>query len=395
MLTNLEVTNYKSIAHANLNFNQETVIVGPNASGKSNLLDAIHFIRDISNDNLDHAITKRHGVNSIRRWSKTRPYNITVAADFYESKENFGKYRISIASKDGNFNVIEEEGSWTSQSPFQRNGEISTFSFRRDLEGNVRFDVPDNPFERAMPTTIAPSESLITLFGSRGLSPLSLFFSTLHHQISSIGAYAIYPNKIREPQSISNLDILNDDGANLASIIRQMRSSSYRSNREALTSSLRQVLPILNEIRIDTAGGFYVPQLQISEPDTQYSHYLNMSKISDGTLRMLGMLTAFYQAKPPLRIALEEPEQMIHPGLLAVLVDAARDYLDSRGPKKQIFLTTHSPTLLDFFEPESIVGARFDNGVSKFSKMTSRQMDIVRQRLFTPGELLVAEGLGV
>ena len=75
MLVRVEITNYKSIANADLSFSSENVIVGQNGVGKSNLLDALHFIRDAIRDGIDQAITRRHGIISIRRWSKTRPFN--------------------------------------------------------------------------------------------------------------------------------------------------------------------------------------------------------------------------------------------------------------------------------------------------------------------------------
>ena len=107
---------------------------------------------------------------------------------------------------------------------------------------------------------------------------------------------------------------------------------------------------------------------------------------------MLGMLTAFYQPHAPARITLEEPEQMIHPGLIPILVEASRDYLDEEDIDRQVIFTTHSPTLLDTFKVEDIIGTRFDDGITTFSRPSKRQLDIVKNRLFTAGELLTSEG---
>lgn len=395
MIERAEIANYKSIAHADLNFGVESVIVGQNGVGKSNLIDSLYFMRDAARDGLDHAVTKRHGVVSIRRWSKTRPYNISIKLDVASSSGN-GSYKFVIASGGGDFTVLEEEGVWTGRHPFtgheKETTDIFTFSFKRNLNKRVVFEIPENPFEKLQGPQVPTSELLMTQFGQVAAGPFSYFFQPLYNEISSFGAYSIYPNKIREPQSISNQEVLFDDGTNLASIIRQMRSTSNRGNRESLTSAIRRVLPIVTEIRIESAGGFYVPVFRVKEGGDGYSHDLNMSQISDGTLRMLGMLTAFYQPKAPTKIALEEPEQMIHPGLLPVLLDAARDYLDV-NPKRQFITTTHSPSFLDLFEPTSVVGAVYENGVSRFFPLSQRQLKIVQDRLYTVGELLTAEGI--
>lgn len=395
MLVRIEVSNYKSIGQTALQLHEQNVIVGPNGSGKSNLLDVIHFLRDAATDGLDHAVTKRHGILSIRRWSKTRPFNIVLKVSF-ESDGNYGDYRVTIASAGEDFSVIDEEGTWFSPPPFRssRDDDLPDrvlHVFKRSADGSTELSLPGSPFEVNPTPTVQKSELLLTQFGPSSASPTSFFFRQLYQEIVSCGAYSIYPNRIREPQTISNSDILADDGTNLASIIRQMRNS--RANREALTSALKQVLPIVREIHVKSAGGFYVPVFRVGETTEGNLHDLNMAQISDGTLRMLGMLTAFYQPKAPVRITLEEPEQMIHPGLLPVLVDAIGDYTFDSTPKRQVIITTHSPNLLDLFPPEAIIGARFEDGVSQFAPISSRQLQIVKERLFSAGDLLVTEGI--
>lgn len=394
MLSFLEVQNFKSIEKCSLNLKQENIIVGPNGVGKSNLLDAILFLKDASTDGLDHAIARRHGINSIRRWSKTRPYNISILMKF-RHKRSYGTYKVVIASSQGDFSVVEEEGSWTDYNPIARPADENTLvtaTFKRDSKNKVSITVPENPFEKSGDRELPPADLFITRTSPASSGLISIFFRGLYSELSSFGAYSIYPNKIREPQSISNAETLAEDGTNLASIVRNMRSTTYRSLREALTSALKEVLPIVSEIRIETAGGFYVPVFRVKDSENGYAHDLNMSQISDGTLRMLGMLTAFYQPKAPTKIALEEPEQMIHPGLLPVLVEASRDYLELGNENRQTFFTTHSPSFLDLFNPNDIIGTRFEDGVSKFNNLTGRQLKIVKDRLFSAGELLLAEG---
>lgn len=395
MLTRVEIDNYKSIGHTDLTFSEETVVVGPNGVGKSNLLDAIHFLRDATVEGLDHAVTKRHGITSIRRWSKTRPYNIILKLHFC-SGEDRGYYRVVISSSGGEFSILEEEAFWHGTNPMrpQADGKPvkEDFRFVRKNGKAPEFDIPNNPFALNYRYTPPQAELAISQMGRSGSSAYSLFFMGLHKELSSCGAYSIYPNRIREPQSISNADVLADDGSNLASIIRQMRSTSHRNSKESLTSAMRQVLPILSEIRIESAGGFFVPVFRVREADKGPSHDLNMSQLSDGTLRMLGMLTAFYQPMAPNRITLEEPEQMIHPGLLPVLIESSKDFL-ALNDDRQTFFTTHSPTFLDFFEVENIISAQNIGGSTTFNAMAPRQIKLVKDRLFTSGELLIAEGI--
>ena len=393
MLTHIEVTNYKSISQTSLSLGKETIIVGQNGVGKSNLLDAIHFVRDALRDGLDQSITKRHGILSIRRWSKTRPYNVGIKLSFQKGEER-GEYRIAISSAGGEVSGIEEEAEWYGREPFpgEKEKPLVTFRFKRNAKGEIKLDLPESPFFPTVRVSVPEYELLLSQASASFYSPIGVYFKSLYNQIVSCGAYSIYPNRIREPQAISNQEVLADDGSNLASIIRQMRSTTFRGQKEQLAVALRQVLPILEQINIVQAGGFYVPVFQVRESNEGHAHNLNMSQISDGTLRMLGMLTSFYQPRAPDRITLEEPEQMVHPGLLSVLVESGRDYLDVRSDR-QVLYTTHSPVFLDLFRPDSIIGASFEDGVTVFSHMSHRQRKIVDERLFTAGALLLAEGI--
>lgn len=388
MLKRAKISHFKSLADVDLTFGQENIIVGPNGSGKSNLIDAIYLVKDAVVDDLDTAITKRHGIDSIRRWSKTRPYNISIELHFDDGKLSNGYYKFVLSSANRGFAIVEEEAEWSTPSPFDENRQIITNSFKRNSRGSIEYKIEKNPFgpipDIKLPSTDLALQKITSAY-------LSFFFAGLHNEISSFSKYSIYPNEIREPQTISAEEVLRDTGSNLTAVIKKM-SGGNRKNRERLLDALQLVLPILKEVRIESAGGFYVPVFRVQEPNQPHAHELNMSQISDGTLRLVGLLVAFYQNSAPLRIAVEEPEQMIHPGLLQILMDAARDYL-ANSNNRQIFLTTHSPTLLDMFDANDIIQVNFEDGISKCSKVSDRQRKIISDRLFSAGELLVAEGL--
>lgn len=384
------ISHYKSVSEAKLSFGKENVIVGPNGVGKSNIVDALYFLRDAAREDLDYAVTKRHGIESVRQWSRTRPYNIGLELQF-SSRSGSGNYKVSISSARGSFKVEEEYGEWTGKLELFGEDKIYSRSFSRTGEGRVkvisnfeRINFPDQ-------FPVGSSELFVSQISNKSASIASLFFSDLAEEITSFAAYAIYPNTIRTPQSVSNEDMLADSGSNLASIIKRMTSHSRRKNRESLVESLRAVLPIIDNIEIRSAGGFYVPVFRVKEPNGDL-HDLNMSQISDGTLRMLGLLSAFYQPNAPLKIALEEPEQMIHPGLLPVLVDAARDYSLSSDRDNQLFLTTHSPNLLDLFDADDIIRAQIKDGVTVCGPILHRQKDLISRSLFSAGEIMIAEG---
>ncbi len=204
-------------------------------------------------------------------------------------------------------------------------------------------------------------------------------------------AYSIVPGDLRRPQEPHHEARLLAAGENLTSILRRMIKAVNPATQELLEeilSSMRLILPQLRSLRVEGLGGHLVPLFEVEEANGEV-HDFNASQISDGTLRMLGLLTALYQPDPPNVIAMEEPEQTLHPGALAILAEAIKDV----SQRQQILVTTHSPHFLDHFEPEQIRAAELVNGVTRIRKISPDQISAVRDHLFTLSELMAIEGL--
>jgi predicted ATPase len=114
--------------------------------------------------------------------------------------------------------------------------------------------------------------------------------------------------------------------------------------------------------------------------------------MSDGTLRVLGLLLAVYQPGQHSVVAIEEPEATVHPAVTELLVQVFMDASNER----QILLTTHSPDILDQKELEdtqirvvSLVQSR-----TQVSPLSDSSRKAIREKLYTPGELLRAGELG-
>ncbi len=398
VITHAQISRYKSVAEANIDFGKINLLVGQNANGKSNIVDALYFVHDAVNEDLDTAIVKRHGIDSIRQWSKHRPYHISIELSI-RNTQGYGKYRLSIASSGGSYKVIEEYGEWTGEDIFDKDEsedqhiskERKTY-FTRNRSGRVSCStIPDMPGRKDRFPELPASDLFATTLSGPYFSIYAILLRPLVEEIRSFVLYSIYPNTLRQPTVVSRLDRLVDDGSNLPSILKII-NNGHKSNKESILDSLRLIMPNLSDIIVKSAGGYYVPIIQVREPSGD-SHQFNMSQISDGTLRVLGILAAFYQPNAPNLIALEEPEQMIHPGILPILSEAAKEFVSANEyASRQVFLTTHSPTMIDLFEPESIIWTRQVEGLTHSGPITARQLKLVKEKLFSAGEIFLAEG---
>ncbi len=106
MITRLHVKNYKGLASVVDSLN---VLVGANGSGKSSLVDVLCFIRDALSSSLDAAISKRHGMSAIRRWSaKGQAFDVTITLDVQASTWQ-GQYELVLGSETRSDYRIKQE----------------------------------------------------------------------------------------------------------------------------------------------------------------------------------------------------------------------------------------------------------------------------------------------
>ena len=195
---------------------------------------------------------------------------------------------------------------------------------------------------------------------------------------------------LRTPQNPTNDERLHSDGSNFASVFRALaRNKAGQQSRIDIIDSVRAVIPTLQDINIQLVGGFLTPVFRVIEADGN-QHEFNVSQMSDGTLRILGLLTALYHPNRPQILALEEPEQTVNPGILLVLADAIK----AMTGRSQVLVTTHSPSLIDHFDISEIYAVSLSDFGTAVTQVAGPQLDAVRKGLFSAGELMVMEGLG-
>ncbi|MCY4475667.1 MAG: AAA family ATPase [Chloroflexi bacterium] len=383
-LTRIWARNFKSIRSLDLELGPLTVLVGPNASGKSNVLDVLRFIKDAFDRDLESAVTSRHGIDAVRMTNPQRGHR-NVEVGFEVTKDEFEmRYGFEISSQEGVYRVEREHGTLVTAA---------------DNSKPVKFEIKDG-----IPVT--PKGFHDDLFNDVkfSTSELSIAFWTLflfrpaerNHSsdeatkfVKSMRFYRLFPDAIREPRRLMNPHLLAEDGQNLASVLREMvkLDSPYL---DEIKTSMAQVVPGLNDLRVDQSGGYLVVKLLRGSSDNGGpGSWFDLSQESDGTVRLLGLLTAFYQDVPNSLIGVEEPELTIHPGALAVLADV----MVEASSRTQVVATTHSPDLIDRLPIESLRVVEMRDGCTEVGPVSQAQSKAVVNGLFTSGELHSMEGL--
>ena len=379
MLTRLRVKNYRSLADIDIEFAPLTVLVGMNGAGKSNVVDVLRFVRDAVGRGLDSAILDRNGMNALRRWSaKGAPYDVQVQLEI-NNPDWSGEYGFTLGSKQRDeYRVKGEKICITINSNEKQDSRHFSFEFRNGKVNKISGDAKHYGYAlKSSPTSLALSSMMF--------SPYHRF----HEFFKTFGFYTIFPDIIRKPQNPANPSPLNERGENLASLLRDLKKRKRPETLEML-KALGKVVEDVNDYSVQQIGGYLVTKLHhVSPGGKNHSPTFPLAQESDGTLRMLGILTALYQVPPRSLIAIEEPELTIHPGALAVLCDV----LMEASLQSQVLITTHSPELISHFPADMLRVVEKVNGSTKVGIIKENQRKAIRDKLFLAGEIMTMEGL--
>jgi len=403
VIKRISASHFRSLATIDLELGAITILVGTNAAGKSNAIDAFRFLRDCIVFGLDDAVNNRGGLNLIRQYSPTRPYTLKLAIEYdclIEDKNYPAEYSISIAGSNDN-PVIEEErakvyrfepdfSSDDDEFVEERTWNVSEVSFRRDKQGQCYLDEKKAKSSKFSSDSLAFSSLFASGFHRFDEDAFCLYEAGIK-ALSEIRFTSIYPNTLRAPTRPDPDKRLKEDCSNWASVIKAMRQTEKgRKAWGRIKEFMSIVLPGFEEITVRTVGGHLSPQFKVKDLKSDRSHFLDPLQLSDGTLRLMGLFLALYQEPKPLLLALEEPELTVHPGLLKLLSEAIHEV----SSQTQLLITSHSPHLLDHFSVDDIrVVDMSEDGCTHIGKVKGEQRETVQEKLMAISEIMAFDGL--
>ena len=361
MITSLRLVNFKNFADETLRVGPFTLIVGANASGKSNIRDAFRFLHGIGRGyTLAEIMGGKYGAGGQMEWVPIRGAPNEVVRFRRSSRPSLGDFAVQIES------VLD--GQRTFYSIVVRFNPRTPEGFRvykeeLEIESTMVYSTVARPGPSHFVIVGEDDKRRISL--SRAQPVLTQLLKprfrtarypqeselAIHASLEGIRFLELSPERMREP-SIPGAATLGDSGQNLPSVLEAICADPERE--DVLTAWLRELTPMdVRDFRFprDPSGRVH---LQILEGK---SRTVSAYSASDGTLRFLGMLAALLGADPAGLYFFEEIDNGIHPARLSLLVDLL-EITTSRGV--QVVATTHSPVLLDLvnhrtFENASVV----------------------------------------
>lgn len=357
----VRLRNFRSIAWCDVELRNPTVLVGPNATGKSNFLDGLQFIRDALDSRLDYALRTRGGLDVVRRKSGGHPTHLTLRIDLTSPESGDASYVFEIAAGSGGAYRVKEE--------------ICMVSFPTPCDFHRRDDEIEFGGFAGQSTLRAPASD--DLFLPRAGEQ----FKHVLDLLLGITVYAFDPVAMRQPQPPEPYEALARDGHNLGSVLRKHPS-------DRVNDYLSAIVPGVERVEGAHTGGYDTFRFKQDVEGQKHPWTFPAASMSDGTLRALAVLVALLtdSAQRPSLVAIEEIEAGLHPAAAGVLWDA----LLEASRCSQVIVSTHSPDLLDRddLEGASLLGVSIQDGRTTVGSPAEVDLQVLREQLCTAGELM-------
>ncbi len=406
MLLRLQVKNFKSLRDVTVLFGPLTCLVGPNGVGKSNVFDAIQFLRALTELDIQSAAqavrTSAGGGFSPKElfWAGNIETPICLMAEMLvprEVSDDFGRPatpattllryelqlryseaagpRLEIASeslvarKASDAKKVlgfahSSEFAKTVVKPTRRLGPlIST-----DGEGgSVRLMLHQDGGSRGQP--IPAGTSPRTVVGGTNAAEYPTVLAA-RREMASWELLHLEPSIMRAPDPLGGPSRLTEHGGHIAAALERLARQDKVPGQtlQQATNRLAQLVPEVTNVWLDRDDTRQ--QLSIRATMRGSDLHLGPRALSDGTLRFLALVTLFLDSSASRTLCMEEPENGMHPARLPAVVELLRDFavdprlaVDADNPLRQVIINTHSPDVVrqldagDLLFVEGIEGA--------------------------------------
>ena len=392
-ITRIAIDGYRSLQNVIWEPGKLNVIIGPNGTGKSNLLRFLELLVVASKGNLSRYIQKAGGIDPLLWDGKVDAISfqlqMILPAINNEHWEDIYKYEALFrkVGHSGDYSVENEQLNVLDQDNLQGNSKPIKLLHRDQNTVDLynvsgeKMKVPEGAFsqkELVLASAANPfaGNKMINTF-QKALSSYTIYHDLKVHQDSLL----------RQPAVSRYETTVNHDGQNLVSVLHTLYSES-RSFKIAIDSAMRAAFGNEYEELVFPPAADHRVQLRIRWSSLEREQ--SAADLSDGTLYFLLLMAILNNPYPPLLIAIDEPETGLHPSMLSVVAEHAVE----ASCKSQVILTTHSSQFLDAFsevKPVTTV-AHWQKGCTGLRVLDGEELDYWLSSyslgsLFVSGEL--------
>lgn len=402
-LKRVAIHNYKSLRYVELfpAASDFTVLVGRNGAGKSNLADAFDFIMEVYKYGLEHAIVKKGGYENIAHRKERRSRSaISIEVELTHiarDSEIFPTIRKKEQSAGENsarsFSIIHKfsfkatgQGIRSEFFVSEESLDISVIAVQGDLLDSTAIDRVhlSRNSKSTMSIEVTPNSRVeaAVLFSPNIVSRDDLLgfevdktelissYPYLRPQLvgrafnwlQNIAIFQLTPEISRSSGVPTPNPSLSARGENLPAVVDWLRKHQADQWSQILMT-MRDIVPEIEDITVDY---LHTRTLGIFFKERGVGRAWTSDEVSDGTIRSLAMLVACYDPRASM-LFIEEPENSLHPWIIKVIMSSLRKI----SKRKPVFITTHSPILLNSVNPEEVWVVYKEEGETHAARLVS------------------------
>ncbi len=421
-ITKIRIANFKSFADETVELSDFNLLVGPNASGKSNFVQALKFLQDIAVHGLENAISEQGGLRFLKnlKIASEEPLTFHVVIQCENSKDSIdwmmplrvedSKSATTIQSVDVHIHSVE----YTFSLKFHKRREnftivqdVMKLTFRRESYSGEESEPDDPHLEEIQLSNVSgklkvktpelkgpfpffdnfpiPKKSLLIE------TPFALMFTGRALQwFREVGFYDFDPKVIKKSAiPIAGRSDLEMDGSNLAVILNRLLRDNESKRR--FLNLCQNALPFVDNLGTARVADRSV-YIKLHEKYIEDKH-LPAFLVSDGTVNVVALIAALYFQERKRVAVIEEPERNVHPFLLSRVMEM----FEEASQSKQILATSHNPEVVKYTGIENVLLASRDgDGFTRITRpAVSEHVKVFLENELGVEDLFVDNLLGV
>ena len=380
-INKLKVHNFKSFQDLDVDLDRFNIVIGKNASGKTNFKNIFTFLIDAIYDGLPSAISIQGGHEQMLNFnSKDRSlsFEIHFLSDVPESIREIQRdsvhlkttkiiYKFCIEfTQDMNYNITKDRLSIYVDSLGDSHTIARIFTIsKNDRKITFSDNISDNT-----ESTNEKQPNILKYFQKDAKELLikdellSQILPNWYTFIDRMATYDLDPRALKSPAKVEAFPVLKHDGSNLSYILNRIKNNSRENER--LLNYIQSLLPFLKSFDTKYTNG----KVEFYTKETRSDMNIPASFISDGTANIIGLLICMFFNFSSLSV-IEEPEHSLHPGLLSEIIDL----IDSAAELQQVIVTTHNPDVIEYVPIENVLLLDISNkGNSTITKLQDHEL---------------------
>lgn len=347
MIAKLVIENFKSIKKIDIELKNINILIGSNGAGKSNFISFFKLLNAITQKKLQYYVGEESGANNILHYGLKYSEYLKGKIEL-KNTESFSQYNFTLnANTEGSLFISNEDSSY---------GDIGEFS-------KSKVD--------SMSVGITSDETMIIKEldeNKKNLNSISL------KKLSEYKVYHFHDTsktaRVKQSFNLYDNETLYEDARNLASFLYKLKETNGIALKK-IEKTIKLIAPYFGEF-ILKPNPLNPEEIRLAWKEKNNEDMIfNASHFSDGTLRMICLITLFMQPTPPQVIILDEPELGLHPFALTILSDLIKKVADSGI---QVIISTQSVPLIDKFSIEDIIVVEKGNSGSEFKRLHEEEL---------------------